>query len=104
MGKYVLAYRGGGGMAATEEERNAAMEAWGAFLGGLGDAVVDMGNPFAGSASVSAGGSNGEAGSGLSGYTIVTASSLDDAVSKTKGCPVFAAGGDVDVYETLEIM
>ena len=102
MGKYVLVFKGGG-MAATEEERNAAMAAWGAWFGGLGDSVVDMGNPFAGSAAVSASGGNGAAGSGLTGYTILSAASLDDAVAKARGCPIFDSGGDVDVYETLEM-
>ena len=95
MGKFVLAYKGGG-MAATEEERNAAMEKWGAWFGSLGGAVTDMGNPFGGSASVGDGGT-----SGLTGYSIVTAGSLDDAVSKSKDCPIFASGGNVEVYEAI---
>jgi hypothetical protein len=102
MGKYVLVYKGGK-MAETEEERNAVMAKWGAWFQGLGDAVVDMGNPFAGSASVSADGSNGAAASGLSGYSILTASNLDDAVGKAGDCPILAAGGGVEVYETLEM-
>lgn len=102
MGKYVFAYKGGG-MAATEEERNAAMAAWGNWFQGLGGAVVDMGTPFGSSASATGNGSNGSAGSGLTGYSIVSASSLDDAVGKTGGCPIFASGGSVDVYETLEM-
>ena len=43
-------------MAATEEEMQAAMEAWGGWFGALGESIVDIGNPFAGSTSVSAGG------------------------------------------------
>ena len=102
MGKYVYAYKGGG-MAATEEEQNAAMAAWGAWFGGLGDSVVDMGAPFGGSATTSGNGSTGNAPSALTGYSVVTASSLDDAVSKAGGCPIFANGGDVEVYEALEM-
>jgi hypothetical protein len=102
MGKYVLVYKGGR-MAETEEERNAVMAKWGAWFQGLGDSVVDMGNPFAASASVSADGSNGAAGSGLGGYSILSASSLDDAVGKAGGCPILADGGGVDVYETVEM-
>jgi len=97
MGKFVLAYKGGG-MAATEEERNAAMEKWGAWFGSLGGAVTDMGNPFGGSASVGNGGT-----SGLTGYSIVTAGSLDDAVGIAEGCPILESGGSVDVYEALEM-
>ena len=101
MGKYVLVYKGGG-MAATEEERNASMERWGAWFGSLGGAVTDMGAPFGGSASVGNGG-NGSASSGLTGYSVVTAGSLDDAVGIAEGCPILADGGSVDVYETLEM-
>jgi len=98
MAKYVLAYTGGN-MAATDEERQAAMAAWGSFLGGLGDALVDAGNPFGPSTVVG----NGN-GATLTGYTIITAGSLDEAAEKAKGAPVVANGGGVEVYETLEVM
>ena len=100
MGKYVFAYKGGG-MAATEEEQATAMQAWQAWMGELGDSLVDVGNPFAGSTAVTVGGSNGTASSGLTGYSVVSASSLDDAAAKTRGCPIFASGGSVDVYEAI---
>jgi len=102
MGKYVFAYKGGG-MAATEEEQAQAMQAWQAWMGELGDSLVDVGNPFAASTAVTGGGSNGTASSGLTGYSIVSASSLDDSAAKTRGCPIFASGGSVDVYETLQM-
>jgi hypothetical protein len=102
MGKFVLVYKGGT-MAATEEERNESMAKWGAWFGGLGDSVVDTGNPFSESKSVSSGGSNGAAGSGLGGYSIINASSLDDAAGIAGGCPIIEAGGNVDVYEALEM-
>ncbi|HKG01983.1 MAG TPA: YciI family protein [Conexibacter sp.] len=98
MAKYVLAYTGGN-MAATDEERQAAMAAWGAFLGGLGDALVDAGNPFGPSTAVGNG-----SGNALTGYSIITAGSLDEAAEKAKGAPVVANGGGVEVYETLEVM
>ena len=40
MSSYVLAYTGGG-MPETEEEQAAVMAAWGAWMGGLGDALPD---------------------------------------------------------------
>ena len=98
MAKYVLAYKGGN-MAATDEERQAAMAAWGAFLGGLGDALVDAGNPFGGSASLGDGSA-----AGLTGYSIISAGSLEEATEKAKGAPVLASGGGVEVYETIEVM
>jgi hypothetical protein len=104
MGNYVFAYLGGA-MAATDEERNAAMAAWGAWFGQIGSAVVDAGNPFAASTSVASDGSvNGGARAGLSGYSVIEAASLEAAGEIAKGCPVLAAGGSVDVYEVLAVM
>ena len=81
MGKYVYAYKGGG-MPESEEEGKRVMEAWTSWFGGLGESVVDMGNPFGASAAVGGGST-----SGITGYSIVTAGSLDDALAKAKGCP-----------------
>jgi len=102
MAKYVLAYTGGR-MADTQEEQQERMAAWQTFLGGLGDSLVDMGNPFGASATVTAGGGNGSAPNHLSGYSIITANSLEEATDKAKGAPVLDGGGTVEVYEALEI-
>ena len=67
MGKYVLRLQGRHGMPETEEEQKRVMDAWTAWFGGLGDSVVDMGNPFGASAAVGGGGA-----SGLTGYSIVS--------------------------------
>jgi hypothetical protein len=98
MAKYVLVYKGGQ-MAATDAEREASMAAWGAFLGGLGESLVETGNPFGASASVGNGGP-----AGASGYTVISAGSLDEATEKAKAAPVVANGGGVDVYEAIEVM
>jgi YCII-related domain len=104
MSNFLFAYRGGS-MAETDEERQAVMAAWGAWFGELGDAIVDPGNPFAGSASVNGAGAVGNgAGSALSGYSVLKADSLDRATELAKGCPVLSRGGSVDVYETIEVM
>jgi hypothetical protein len=103
MANYLLAYTGGG-MAATEAEREAAMAAWGAWFGKLGPAVVEAGNPVGASTSVTASGSNGAAGSGLTGFSVIKADSLDAAAALAGDCPIIAGGGKVDVYETIEVM
>jgi hypothetical protein len=46
MSKYVFIYHGGG-TPATPEEGKKAMDAWGAWFGSMGAAVVDGGNPTA---------------------------------------------------------
>jgi hypothetical protein len=104
MANYLLAYKGGS-MAATDEERKLAMAAWGAWFGGLGAAVVDPGNPFGPSATV-AGDTSVSAGaqSALTGYSVLSADSLQAAGELVKGCPVLVAGGSVEVYETIPVM
>jgi len=99
MANYLLAYKGGG-MAETDEEREAAMQAWGAWFGGLGQAVVDAGNPFSSSKAV---GGNGDT-SDLTGYSILSPENLDSASKLAEGCPVLTSGGSVEVYEILSVM
>jgi|SRR3954470_8240978 len=102
MGKYVFAYTGGG-MAETPEAQEAAMQAWGAWFGGLGSAIVDGGNPFGASTLVKADGSTSTVKTGLGGYSIVSADNLELAAKLTSGCPIFDAGGAVEVYEAIEM-
>ena len=97
MGKYLLAYQGGG-MAETEAAQQEAMAAWGAWFGSLGDAVVDGGAPFGPSAAV-----GGGATSGLTGYSILQADDLAGALKLAEGCPVIEDGGSVEVYETIDV-
>ena len=97
MAKYVYIYTGGG-MPETEEEGKRVMEAWRAFLGGFGDQLVDMGTPFGASQAV-----KGNGALKASGYSVVTADSLADAVERAKACPIFERGGNVEVYEAIEM-
>jgi hypothetical protein len=97
MGKYVYLYKGGS-IPETEEEGKRVMAAWTDWFGTLGSSVVDMGNPFGPSAGV-----NGST-SGITGYSIVEASSLDDASAKADGCPILDGGrGSIEVYEALSM-
>jgi hypothetical protein len=38
---------------------------------------------------------------GVTGFSIVSADSLDLAIELAKGCPVLEIGGAVDVYEAI---
>jgi hypothetical protein len=49
-------------------------------------------------------GSVSDGGGSASGYSIVTADSLDEAVTKAKGCPVLQGGASITVYETFAVM
>lgn len=104
MANYVFAYSGGNGVAADEATRNAQLAKWGQWLGELGPAVIDGGAPTGAAKTVGAGGSVKDGGSrGLTGYSIVSADTLDSAVELAKGCPVLEVGGSVDVYEAIEM-
>src|SRR5262245_14027732 len=99
MPKYVLIYKGGS-IPQSEEEQQRVMAAWNDWFGSLGGAVVDIGNPFGPSRSVSSGGEG--AGGEATGYSILNADSLDGAVEHAKGCPILA-NGSVEVYEALDM-
>ena len=103
MATYVYLYQGGG-IPETQEQQDAVMAAWGVWYGELGAAVVDGGNPFGPSREVgSDGSSNDAARSQLTGYTVVSADSMDTATRMAAGCPVLTDGGRVEVYETIDV-
>jgi hypothetical protein len=86
MNKYLLLYIGGS-MPETEADQAAVIQAWTDWYTGLGQAVVDPGNPFTPVAkSVSMDGmvKNGPAGSMASGYTILQAGSIDGCQNGTE--------------------
>lgn len=106
MANYLLLYSGGA-MGETQAERDAIMQAWGAWFGGLGSNLVDGGNPFSGAVkSIASNGtvSDGAVGPSANGYSVIKAESLNDAVEKAKGCPVLQSSGQVTVYETFQVM
>jgi hypothetical protein len=103
---YLLLYSGGS-MPESEAEQATVMKAWEDWMHSLGGALKDGGNPFTPAAkTISSDGavSDGTGGPQPSGYSILTADSLDDAVTKAKGCPVLQGGANVMVFETFSVM
>ena len=104
MANYLLAYRGGG-MPASPEEGAKVMEAWGVWMAQLGDALVDGGNPIGQAKTVGADGSvGGDGRSSLSGYSVIRADNLDQAIAAAKMCPVLQSGATIEVCETFNAM
>ena len=105
MTKFLLVYHGGG-MPESEEEQQRVMEAWTDWYSGLGAAIVDPGNPIGRAATIASDGSVSDGGGAnpASGYTVIEADSVDDAVAKSKGSPILQSGGSVEVAETFDIM
>jgi len=104
MANFLLTFHGGGPMPATKEEQDQVMTAWTDWFGALGDALVDGGNPISQARAISPDGSVMEATSAPSGYSILKADSLDQAVALSKGCPVLVGGATVLVSETFPVM
>lgn len=102
MTRYLLSYHGGK-MPETKEEGDRVMKAWGDWMGALGAALADGGNPTSRSKTIAANGSVSDGGGAnpVAGYTIIEASDLDAAVKLAKGCPQLASGGSVEVSELI---
>lgn len=105
MTKYLLAYHGGGKMPTNPAEVKQVMDAWGAWFGSLGAALVDGGHPVGKSATVMPDGSltNNGGANPVSGYSMIEASSLEDAHKKAKGCPLLKNGGTIEIAPMMDM-
>jgi hypothetical protein len=104
MVNYLLVYSGGG-MPETEEEGARVMAAWGAWYEKLGGALVDGGNPIGPVKGITPDGTVSDVDGGPTGYTIVSADSMDQAVEMAAGCPILEGyKGSIQVCETFQAM
>ena len=106
MAKFVVVYSGGEGMTASPEEQERIMGEWGAWYGKLGPAIVDGGNPFGASKSYSGAGASVADGPGTlpaTGYTIIEAGSLEDAAAACADHPHLNHGGQLSVFEAIDM-
>lgn len=87
----------------SPEEGKKFQDQWRAWIGGLGDAVIDPAIPLSPAKKVS---SNSVTDSGtdnrVTGFSILKADSLDEAINMTKNCP-HLSHGTVDVAEIMEM-
>ncbi len=102
MPNYVFAYHGGK-KPESPEEGGKHMAKWKAWVGGLGDAVVNPGTPLGKPKTVSSVGVSDDGGSNpLLGYSIVKADSMEAAVEIARGCPHLEIG-TIEVAEVMEM-
>jgi hypothetical protein len=101
MPKFLFAYHGGK-MPETEAEIAAEMQRWRDWMDGLGDALVDPGNPVGMSSTVSIDGVADNGGANpVSGYSLVMADDMNAALAMAAGCPMVTQGhGAIEVAET----
>ena len=97
MTKFLYLYFGGTPPKSPEDGKK-VMDAWMAWFGNMGDKVVDGGAPLGARKSVS-----GNTASGATGYSIVNAASLDEAIAFTKGHPHLLSGSSIEVCETVPV-
>ncbi|MEM8859029.1 MAG: hypothetical protein AAGD96_11955 [Chloroflexota bacterium] len=104
MTNFVLVYSGGT-FPQDPAEQQAVRAAWGAWYGKMGESIADGGNPFSSAKQVTADGVSDGHGNGerLTGYTIISADSIDEAVALTDNHPHTQHGGTVTVYETFQM-
>lgn len=104
MAKYLFVYHGGS-KPETEEEQAKVMDAWGQWFGSMGSAVIDGGNPVGMSSTVNSDGTVADNGGSnpASGYSLIEAADLNDAVAKARGCPILASGGTIELAEAFDM-
>jgi len=97
MKKFVFLYYG----AWPGEPTREIMDAWTAWFASIGENLVDGGNPLGQGREVTAGASTDltEA-SPITGYSIVSADSMDDAEKLLVGCPIIDG---VRIYEAMSM-
>lgn len=104
MPKFIFAYHGGE-MPETESEIAAEMQRWKDWMGGLGAALVDPGNPLGMSKTISIDGVVDHGGANpLSGYSLVMADDMDAALVLAADCPMITQGhGSIEIAEAKEM-
>ena len=104
MAKFLFSYHGGKSGASPAEVKK-AMDAWGQWFGSMGSAVIDGGNPVGKASTVRSDGSVIENGGSnpVSGYSLIEAPSLEEALKKAKGCPILVGGGSVEVSQAMDM-
>lgn len=105
MGKYMILYTGGGGMGASPEEQQQIMGEWGAWYEKLGAAIVDGGAPFGEAKHLAGSGvEDGPLGdTPATGYTVIEAASLDEAAAACTEHPHIRHGGQVQVFDCIDM-
>ncbi len=106
MAKYGLVYHGGADAKPEGEEGWAKMmEAWQNWVANMGADLVDPGNAVSMSKTVMSDGTVVDNGGSnpITGYCLISADNMEDALSKAKGLTYFLATGvSIEVAEMME--
>ena len=89
---------------ATPEQAEAGMAEWTAWAQRNGESIADLGQPL-GEGRALEGGSSGPSSMQHTGYSLIKADSMDDAVTMLADHPHFhIPGASIDVFEVLPLM
>lgn len=103
MKKFMISYFGGD-HPSTPEEGKAHFQKYEEWLASINDYVITAMAPLKNSRTVT---SNNDIAEGsatkMSGYTVVQATTIDEAVALTKNCPFLAINGTLEVAEMVEM-
>jgi len=104
MAKFILLYKGPATPMEdmTPEQSEQAMQGWNAWIGKVGSALVDVGNPFAARTAVAGDGSVTTA-SDLNGHSIIEAADIDEAKGLCDSHPFLSDGTARFVIEIYEL-
>jgi hypothetical protein len=104
MPNYVLAYHGGS-KPETPEQGAAHMARWKVWVEDLGDAMVNPGTPMGMSKTVTAAGVTDDGGPNpLSGFSIVSADSMEAAIEIAKNCPFIEMdNASIELAEAMQM-
>jgi hypothetical protein len=111
MSEFVFLYRGGQ-RPASPQEAQTVMQQWMTWLQDLGKRghMKDQGQPLEPTGKVVSGkektitdGPFAEAKDLVGGYTLISAADLAEAAELSKGCPIFAGGGSVEVRPVMKM-
>lgn len=111
MTEFIYLYRGGKSPASPSEGQQ-VMQQWMAWMKDLGEKghLKAVGSPLEKTGKLVSGpnktisdGPFAEAKDLIGGFTLVTAKDIDEAAELSKGCPIFLAGGAVEVRPILQM-
>ena len=103
MKQFVLVYLGGN-QPTTEKEANEHFKKYVEWLSSLGDSVVAPTIPLKDTTTVSPDGAVREGGSSaMSGFSIIKADSMADALKMAQACPFLEIGGSLEVSEMMQM-
>jgi hypothetical protein len=112
MSEFLYLYRGGERPSGSPEQMQRQMQTWMAWMKELGDKghLKNPGHPLERTGKLIKGpqktvtdGPFAETKDVIGGYTLVEAADLAQAVELTRGCPIFEAGGAVEVRPIVKM-